>query len=246
MRGELGVLTTHEADVRMRRPVVAWLLIAAGSAGFGLWACDGDPPAGPSSAVTLGDITVAPTGAGLAGATRFTFTAVGFNSSDGAPLTYAWVFGDGTTGTGGPAITHIYAAAGTWDVVVTVSNRSGTSVTARLSRLRTASLAVNWYLRDAAGQPFMTWTSLTMNGLVVSGVQDADGCRYAVSGEVTLPRSLRLVFTRGQGDPACWPDRPVMLVFTGTADESFDSFSGAVDPGGAATLLRCRDLHTCP
>lgn len=232
--------------MRTLKPLVAWLLIAAGPAAFGLGACDGNPPAGPSPAITIGDITVAPAGAGLAGATVFTFTAIGFTSGDGGPLTYAWTFGDGTTGTGGPAVTHTYAAAGSWDVVVTVSNRSGTAVSARLSRVRTASLAFNWYLSDAAGQPFMTWTSLTMNGLVISGLQNADGCRYVVSGELTLPRSLRLTFTRDQWDPACWPDRSQILTFTGAADEAFDSFTGTADPGGPATLLRCRDLHTCP
>ncbi len=40
------------------------------------------------------------------------------------PLTFAWDFGDGNTGAG-PNPTHAYAAAGTYDVVMTVTNACG-------------------------------------------------------------------------------------------------------------------------
>ena len=40
---------------------------------------------------------------------------------EGAPLTYAWSFGDSTTGTG-PAVAHTYTAAGTYTARLTVSD----------------------------------------------------------------------------------------------------------------------------
>jgi hypothetical protein len=45
---------------------------------------------------------------------------------DNDPLTYAWDFGDGTTGTGNPT-THVYPAAGTFNAIVTVSDGTDTA-----------------------------------------------------------------------------------------------------------------------
>jgi uncharacterized repeat protein (TIGR01451 family) len=53
-----------------------------------------------------------------------TFTAT---ASSELPLTYAWAFGDGNTGSG-PVVVHAYAAAGNYDVVLTVSDGCGSVV----------------------------------------------------------------------------------------------------------------------
>ncbi len=48
---------------------------------------------------------------------------------DGDPLTYAWDFGDGTTGTGA-SVSHTYATAGAYNAKVTVSDGKGGSASA--------------------------------------------------------------------------------------------------------------------
>ncbi|MBA2736960.1 MAG: PQQ-dependent sugar dehydrogenase, partial [Pyrinomonadaceae bacterium] len=59
------------------------------------------------------------------------FNASTSSDPDGDPLTYAWDFGDGTTGTGAMPV-HRYAAIGTYNPVVTVSDGRGGSATATI------------------------------------------------------------------------------------------------------------------
>jgi len=53
--------------------------------------------------------------------TAIAFDGSASSSADGDPLTYAWDFGDGTTGAGAQP-THSYAAAGIYDVCLTVND----------------------------------------------------------------------------------------------------------------------------
>lgn len=55
-----------------------------------------------------------------------TFDASG---SSGSPTGWQWAFGDGNTSTTGPTVTHTYAAAGTYDVTLTVVNLAGSDDT---------------------------------------------------------------------------------------------------------------------
>jgi len=56
-----------------------------------------------------------------------TFDGSASTDADNDPLTYAWNFGDGHTGQGG-TISHAYAAAGTYSVVLTVNDGANDSV----------------------------------------------------------------------------------------------------------------------
>jgi hypothetical protein len=147
-------------------------IVAGGAAGAGaavvLSRKEGEP-AGAVGAV------VASQAIGVEGATPFTFSvqATGF---DAASVTYRWEFGDGATSTE-PAPIHIYAAAGTFAVVVTVSDsrqsaRSEMSVTVR-------TLTGTW-LASAVGTSTSTM-QLTQTGSSISG---------SVTVEFTVPTPL--------------------------------------------------------
>lgn len=62
------------------------------------------------------------------GALTCSFNATLSSDPDGSPLTYAWNFGDAITGTGA-FLSHTYASAGTYSVVLTVRDSGGLTAT---------------------------------------------------------------------------------------------------------------------
>ena len=54
-----------------------------------------------------------------------TFNASGSTDGDGNVVGYSWNFGDGQTSTAGPTVTHTYAAANTYTVILQVTDDDG-------------------------------------------------------------------------------------------------------------------------
>jgi PKD repeat protein len=56
-----------------------------------------------------------------------TFDATPSTDPDGSIVSYAWIFGDGTTGSG-KVVTHSYSASGSYNITLTVTDDRGVSV----------------------------------------------------------------------------------------------------------------------
>jgi PKD repeat protein len=129
-------------------------------------------------------------GTALMGATAVSFSGAGSSDEDGDTLTYSWNFGDGATGTG-QTTTHVYTSAGSFNVVLTVSDGEKSS---------TASATVN--VRNVTG----TWDGLLSVGadsfaFVLTLSQSGDNVSGAItpnpdtlSGSVSAPRDMTLAF----------------------------------------------------
>src|ERR671922_532698 len=136
-----------------------------------------------------------------------TFSAAGsFDHLDSpADLTYAWDFGDGTTGSGATA-THAYAAKGTYEATLTVTDSEGLSdtdtvtVTVLGPDLQVTNLAagegkvkqgqtarVTATVRNAGpGSTPATKTEFLLDGSTVLGVVDTPALASGASAQVSI------------------------------------------------------------
>ncbi len=83
-----------------------------------------------------------------------TFDGSGSSDPDGTVASYAWTFGDGTTGSGATP-THQYAAAATYNVTLMVTDNQGATnsiIKAITTTAAAASIAADAFGRTAAGQ----------------------------------------------------------------------------------------------
>jgi PKD repeat protein len=116
-----------------------------------------------SSATTTAAITaqapVANAGGPYTGGPNVAVTFNGSGSSDpqGEALTYAWNFGDGTTGNG-VSPSHTYTATGNYPISLTVTNTSNLSSTATTS----ASIALQPPVANAGG-PYVGMPNVVVN-----------------------------------------------------------------------------------
>ncbi len=98
---------------------------------------------------------------GTAG-TAITFNGAGSSDPKNEVLTYAWTFGDGTTGTG-VSPSHTYAASGTFSVSLTVTNTDNLSATS--STTATIAAAAQPPVANAGGPYSGTaGTAVSFNG----------------------------------------------------------------------------------
>ena len=93
--------------------------VVAGSVGAAVAGAAVARDADPAPPVAV--LRVTPNGVGMAGLTEYRFDGSGSSDPNDDTLTYAWDFGDGSRGSGVTA-THVYRAAGTYDVTLTVSD----------------------------------------------------------------------------------------------------------------------------
>ncbi len=108
---------------------------------------------------------------------------------DGTVASYAWAFGDGTTGTG-RTTTHAYAAAGTFAVSLTVTDDKGLATTTT-SQVTVQAPASNVLAQDSFGRAVATgWGTADLGGAwrVTGGtaivkVQDGTGQVVSPKGE---------------------------------------------------------------
>ncbi len=95
------------------------------------------------------------------------FNSTGSNDPDGSISSYAWNFGDGTTGTGSSP-THTYQAAGTFAAVLTVTDNRGATATATVSITATAdpnliNAPSGLTASGAKGKATLSWTDNSTN-----------------------------------------------------------------------------------
>jgi hypothetical protein len=207
--------------------------------------CGHDTQTGPTMpTVSAGSISQSPATVGVLAGTSFTFTAEGFASSRGEPLTYAWDFGDRTQATGGPVATHLYMLDWpAFNVSVTATGKSGDWARAVRWGVQVRSLTGHWGIMDSEGRLLLGATDLTQDGTGVSGADIQGDCRVYVTGRVSAPRSVSLAYTReGSG---CDPRLPAAFVFSGSADDTVASFLGSMTPGGPARLVSCDEAWEC-
>jgi PKD repeat protein len=111
------------------------------------------------------------------------FDASASADTDGDPLTYSWAFGNGLRG-GGRNIAHIFDAAGTYTVRLTVDDgRGGSAFVERSVSVTPGPAAVGTVntlaiVRDATGTP--------LAGVAVGVVNGAGGAATAADGRATL------------------------------------------------------------
>ena len=98
--------------------VVGVVAGSVGAAVAGVVVARDAAPAPPVAA-----LRIEPGGLGMAGLTEYRFDGSGSSDPNRDALTYEWAFGDGARGSG-VTTTHVYVAAGTYDVTLTVSDGS--------------------------------------------------------------------------------------------------------------------------
>ena len=118
-----------------------------------LAACGGGGGGGSSTAASNQAPTAAFTATPTSGSAPLTvsFNASGSTDSDGAITNHAWIFGDGSSGSGQSA-SHTYTVNGTYTAKLTVTDDDGATATA--SRTITVALTVSGTVSVSSGMVF--------------------------------------------------------------------------------------------
>ncbi len=151
------------------------------------------------------------------------FNAAGSSDPDGDALTYAWTFGDGSTGTG-RAPTHTYETAGSYTVELTVNDGENTASTTKPVQVTAPSAPIASVSLSAAS--IEEGGSITADG---SGTTEGDGAHtftWTLDG-VFAGTGMTKTFT-----PSVGPHTVVLTVKNSYGQESTDSatFTVAAQP----------------
>jgi len=193
--GDLKVTLTRAANTSA---AVGQVSSQGGGGGSKKWIWIGAAGAGAATAAILlanrnhapnaGTITVSPSGTGMASITPFAFTSSA-SDEDNDSLTFNWNFGDNTTGSGASP-SHTYAAAGTFNVTLSVSDGKETVTAPGATVTVGPNLAGAW--RSTATEPGFG------AGVVVSLTQTAG----TLGGSLTFSGSLSGTITGLTGTAA--------------------------------------------
>ena len=183
------------------------LLKSSGNLG---WTGDRDSTKEPlldvSDRTTFNPVMVAVPVANIAPTARFTsactnlvcsFDGAGSSDPDGTIGSYAWAFGDGSTGSG-IRPTHTYANAGTFSVTLTVTDDRGATGSTSAPVTPTAPPTQLAFVGSAALQP-TSWTAkVNVSGATpgstvagnwnVNGSPSSGSCTASTSGTCTISR----------------------------------------------------------
>lgn len=142
-----------------------WAAIAGGGGAAAYLALTRNQP-------PVAGLRVTPTGSGMAGLTQYRFDGGASSDPDNDQLTYSWNFGDGGSGSGRNA-THVYAAAGTYAVTLTVSDgkeQATATGSATVVRNLTGRFVAESVIRGSSPPIDITETlRLTQDGSSLSG-----------------------------------------------------------------------------
>jgi len=175
--GDSSSVTSGSAASQSNPIIAAHTYATAGSRSVAVTVTDKDGGAGSAAAaVTVAAANNAPTadpGGPYTGSegSPVTFNGAGSSDPDGDALTYAWTFGDGTTG-GGVAPTHTYIDNGTFVVTVTVTDTHGASSAPVSTTATIANVAPT--VNAGANQTAAAGLPLTVNATFSDpGINDA-------------------------------------------------------------------------
>lgn len=148
-----------------------------------------------------------------------------FNTDpDGDPLTYTWSFGDGGSGTGA-ALSHIYAAPGTFMATVTVSDGFGGQTTGNVQVVITAP-------------DFPAFTSLAVAsgpvGVAFNFQISATGTTPITYGISALPPGLTSSGTTISGTPTVAGSYPINVTATNVAGTASQTLTIVITGDGVS------------
>jgi PKD repeat protein len=151
------------------------------------------------------------------------FSSAGSTDPDGSIATYAWTFGDGSTGSGASP-SHAYAAAGTFTVTLTVTDDDGATASATASV--TIAAPPNQPPRAAANGPY---TGIAGEPVAFSSVGSADP-----DGSIA---SYRWTFGDGSTGSGASPSHSYTAAGTFTATLTVTDDDGATASGTASVTI---------